>query len=120
MEQTENVESTSNLIAGSNIVINATLAGSLAILWSLVNALQIVAYMGLLGVLYPNNAMTYYDMAYFLATLKVLPAEDIRTWFEETVLEALAPEPEPEGKYGNLFWRLLTAEDKSQVEELVD
>jgi hypothetical protein len=62
---------------GSNLVINIALSGSLAMLWGLINSLQIIAHFPLLVIRYPMNAEVFYQMMLTLATFAIIPTDQI-------------------------------------------
>jgi len=69
---------------GTNVVINILLSGSLAVLWGLINSLQIVAHFTLFVVRFPDNAQICYDLMLSLATFKIIPTDDIAEITKET------------------------------------
>ena len=68
---------------GSNLAINIALSGSLVVLWSLVNSLQIMAHFPLLVINYPTNTKVYYEMLLDVATFDIFPDEEIKRVIKE-------------------------------------
>ena len=62
---------------GANLTINIVLSSSLALLWGLLNSLQIVAHFKLLNVVLPSNVKTYFDVMYEISNLSIIPKDDI-------------------------------------------
>jgi FMN-dependent NADH-azoreductase len=50
------------------MALNILLAGSLSLLWGLINSLQYVTNFPLLNVAYPENAKMWYDCMYQIAS----------------------------------------------------
>ena len=70
-------ETGTSVLMGSNLAINLLLSGSLVVLWSMINTLQVVAHFPLLVVNVPMNAKIYDDMLLDLATFNFIPKEQI-------------------------------------------
>ena len=68
---------------GSNLMINVALSGSLALLWGLINSLQIVAHFQLLVIRFPMNAEVFYKMMLTLATFALIPTEDMSKMIQD-------------------------------------
>ena len=51
------------------------MSSSLAVLWGLINSLQIVAHFPLLVIQYPENADIVTEMLYQLASMDLIPEE---------------------------------------------
>ena len=52
-KQVTSIKNTSNVIMGANTAINVVLSSSLALLWGLINTLQIIAYFKWFAVVLP-------------------------------------------------------------------
>lgn len=64
---------------------NIALSGSLAVLWGLVNSLQIISHFKLLRVIMPTeNVKIYYDVLYELATFDIVPTDQIVAYLQES------------------------------------
>ena len=55
-----------------NIIMNSVMGASLALLWSLINSLQIIAHLSLLVVSFPPQAQAVYEMIYTLSTFDLI------------------------------------------------
>lgn len=71
---------------GANLAINILLSGSLAVLWGLVNSLQIIAHFKLLRVIMPTESVKiYYEVMYELATFDMIPTDEITAYLQENI-----------------------------------
>lgn len=68
-------KSGTTVLASSNATIQILMAGSLSLLWGLVNSLQIVAYFPLLVVSYPDNAKISSGTLLDLARFDMIPLD---------------------------------------------
>ena len=57
------------------IFTNLILAGSITLIWSFVNALQMIMYLGLCEINFPSNVQVLYQLLLPLSTLDVIPPE---------------------------------------------
>ena len=73
-----------NAAAVSNLAIQLLLGGSLAIMWGLINSMQIIAHFPLLVVNFPLNAEILYKILYSLANFGVLPEDYIQEFTSES------------------------------------
>ena len=78
----DKLESSGTILASSNAGIQIALSASLALVWGLINSLQLVAHFPLLVVMYPKNAEIYNNMLLTIATMDLVH-EDIKTAIKE-------------------------------------
>ena len=69
--------SISGALSGSNFFVNILLAGSLSLLWGLINALQLTTHFPLVNIVYPMNAAIWYDALFGLASLDIVSTEGL-------------------------------------------
>lgn len=81
--QADSVQGSSSAVMSTNLVINVALSGSLAMLWGLINSLQIIAHMPLLVIKFPINANVFYQMLLTLATFDILPTDMVSDMMKE-------------------------------------
>lgn len=67
--QAAQVGESANFVASGSFAVNILLAGSLSLLWGLINALQLLTHFPFFNVIYPENAKMYYTALYDLAQL---------------------------------------------------
>ena len=60
----EIIQSTSSAFMGGSFCVNIMLAGSLSLLWGLINSLQLVTHFPLTNFIFPDNAKTYYSVMF--------------------------------------------------------
>jgi len=65
------------MLMGGSMAINILLAGSLSLLWGLINAMQFVTNFPLLNVAYPENAKMWYDCMSQIASFSVIPTDQV-------------------------------------------
>ena len=78
----EKLESSGTILASSNAGIQIALSASLALVWGLINSLQLVAHFPLMVVQYPKNAEIYNNMLLTIATMDLIP-DDVSTAIKE-------------------------------------
>lgn len=84
--QADSLQSSSGALAGSNMAVNIALSGSLAVLWGLVNSLQIIAHFKLLRVIMPTESTKiYYEIMYELATFDIVPTDEITSFLQDNI-----------------------------------
>ena len=57
----ETTKKSASILAGGSMAINISLAGSLSLLWGLINALQFVTHFQFLNVTFPATAEFWYN-----------------------------------------------------------
>ena len=62
-------------------MINLLMAGSLSLLWGLINSLQLMTYYPFINVQFPVNVSIYLKALFNLANMEVLPTEDLKEYF---------------------------------------
>ena len=73
---------------GGSMVINIFLAGSLSLLWGLINALQFVTHFPFLNVTFPVFAKCWYNALLQIANFSVLPTDKIKKALEDVIGDA--------------------------------
>ena len=68
---------------GANLALNIVLSSSLALLWGLLNSLQIVAHFKLLKVVFPSNVEIYFEVLYEISNVSIIPRDEIALYFME-------------------------------------
>ena len=71
------VKNSSTMFLGSSFVVNILLAGSLSLLWGLINSLQLVTHFPLINVIFPTNAKTYFGVMFEIANFDLIPTDDL-------------------------------------------
>ena len=64
-------------------MINLLLAGSLSLLWGLINSLQLVTHFPLCNVIFPENAKMYYGIMYEIGNFDLIPTDDIEDYLDK-------------------------------------
>ena len=77
------MKGTSNILMGANLALNIVLSSSLALLWGLLNSLQIVAHFKLLKVVFPSNVEIYFEVLYEISNVSIIPRDEIALYFME-------------------------------------
>ena len=77
------MKGTSNILMGANLALNIVLSSSLALLWGLLNSLQIVAHFKLLKVVFPSNVEIYFEVLYEISNISIIPRDEITLYFME-------------------------------------
>ena len=80
-ERSKKIGSSASLLAGSSFAINLVMAGSLSLLWGLINSLQLLTYYPFLNVHFPINVNIYLAALFDLANMDVLPSDDLEEYF---------------------------------------
>ena len=57
--------------------MNLALAGSLSVLWGLINSLQLVTHFPMTNLTFPINAKTYYSALLEISSFDMIPTEDL-------------------------------------------
>ena len=78
MAQAETAKKSSSILMGGSVAVNILLAGSLSLLWGLINVLQFVTNFPLLNVAYPENAKMWYDMMHEIASFSIIPTDELK------------------------------------------
>ena len=86
--QAESVKNTSSAIMGGSFVFNLLLAGSLSLLWGLINSLQLVTHFPLTNVIFPSNAKTYFGIMFEIGNFDMIPTDQIEGLIDYEVGEA--------------------------------
>ena len=73
---------------GSSFAINILLASSLSLLWGLIHALQLVTHLPLLNVRFPDTTKVYYEAMLQIATLDLIPTDELESLVDSEVGEA--------------------------------
>ena len=81
-DQADSAKTVLMVFSSSNAIIQIAMSSSLAVLWGLINSLQIVVHFPPLVVQYPENADLVTEMLYQLSSLNLIPEE-----FTDYVLE---------------------------------
>ena len=68
--------------------MNILLAGSLSLLWGLINSLQLVTHFPLTNVIFPSNAKTYYGVMLEIASFDMIPTDFLEEVIDDEVGEA--------------------------------
>lgn len=63
-------------------MLNFFLASSLAVLWGLLNSLQLIVHLPLFAISIPENVKRYYVVLYDLATFDIVPSESIYSFLD--------------------------------------
>ena len=79
------------IFSSSNAIVQIAMSSSLAVLWGLINTLQIVVHFPLLVVQYPENADIVTQMLYQLSSLNLIP-EEFTDYLLEMVMGSVAIE----------------------------
>ena len=77
------MKGTSNILMGANLALNIVLSSSLALLWGLLNSLQIVAHFKLLKVVFPSNVEIYFEVLYEISNVSIIPRDELALYFME-------------------------------------
>mmetsp|Transcript_13012 Transcript_13012/g.16640 ORF Transcript_13012/g.16640 Transcript_13012/m.16640 type:complete len:111 (-) Transcript_13012:83-415(-) len=64
-------------IMGSSFLLNLLLAGSMTLLWSLLNTLQIVEYIGLFNIKLPGNVGSFNDFFERITEVQIVDPQEI-------------------------------------------
>lgn len=67
--QADEIGGAANSLASGSFAVNLLMAGSLSLLWGLINALQLLTHFPFFNVLFAENARTYHQALYDLAQL---------------------------------------------------
>ncbi len=59
------------------------MSGSLAMLWGLVNTLQLITHLPLYNINMPGNAVTFFSAIIGVTNFDIIPAAEILNWFME-------------------------------------
>ena len=59
------------------------MAGSMSLLWGLINTLQLLTFYYFINVQFPINVSIYLKSLYDLANMEVLPTDELRDYFGE-------------------------------------
>ena len=86
--QAETIKQTSSVLMGGSFVINLLLAGSLSLLWGLINSLQLVTHFPFCNVIFPDNAKMYYGIMYEIGNFDMIPTDGLEDYLDEQVGEA--------------------------------
>ena len=73
----EMLETSANTSISTNIIINYIFGGSLAFMWGLINAVQIIAHFKMLYIVQPVNAEIFFSMMLNLANFNIIPEETL-------------------------------------------
>ena len=73
---------------GSSFAINILLASSLSLLWGLIHALQLVTHLPLLNVRFPDTTKIYYEAIAEIATVDLIPTDELKSMIDSEVGEA--------------------------------
>lgn len=74
-----------NSAALSNLIVQIVLSSSLALLWGLINILQMVVHFPLLNVTIPQNAKVFYEALQSLANFDLLPKDEISEFMRKAI-----------------------------------
>ena len=89
MEENANtVKESSSMFMGGSFVVNILLAGSLSLLWGLINSLQLVTHFPLTNLIFPTNAKTYFGVMFEIANFDLIPTDELEDIVDEEVGEA--------------------------------
>jgi len=83
--QADTVGENATFFASGSFLVQIALAGSLSLLWGLINALQLLTHFPMVNVKWPENAMTYYSALYELANLDLVPTDMLEEKLNEEV-----------------------------------
>lgn len=64
-------------------MLNILIAGSLSLLWGLLNSLQLLTYFPLMNVILPENAKIYFDVMFEVSNFDMIPME----YFEDAIVQ---------------------------------
>ena len=85
----------------TNLIINIALSGSLNILWSMINTLQITLHMPAINTKSPSNAQYLNNILIGITQFEVLPRDMLRYFYFWNVLDGTYFENEEE--FGELI-----------------
>ena len=74
----ESAKKSSSMLMGGSMAINILLAGSLSLLWGLINSLQYVTHFPFLNVGFPATSEVWYMMMLQIASFQVIPTDKIK------------------------------------------
>lgn len=86
--QADQIGGSTSVLMGGSFAINLLLAGSLSLLWGLIHALQLVTHLPLLNVQFPDTTKVYYEAMLQIATLDLVPTDDLEEVVDEEVGKA--------------------------------
>ena len=86
--QAEQIKNSSSAVMGGSFALNILLAGSLSLLWGLINSLQLVTHFPLTNVIFPKNAKTYFSVMFEIGNFDLIPTEQLEGYLDDEIGEA--------------------------------
>lgn len=75
MQSTQEIKETAEIIVVSSLGLNALVSGSISVIWGLINTLQMLLYMPLFEVVFPQNVFHLYSVILPLSSMDIIPTE---------------------------------------------
>ena len=86
--QAEQIKNSSSVVMGGSFALNIVLAGSLSLLWGLINSLQLVTHFPLTNITFPMNAKTYFSVMFEIGNFDLIPTEQLEGYLDDEIGEA--------------------------------
>lgn len=84
----ETVKNATTVVIGGSFVINLLIAGSLSLLWGLINSLQLMTHFPLTNVTFPSNAKIYYQIMFEIGSFDLIPTDELEALIDKEVGDA--------------------------------
>ena len=84
IETTETTGSVIKAYFGLSIILQPFIMASLSLLWGLINAMQVIAYLMLFNISMPANVLILYGMLFEIATFDLIDLDWVIEWLDST------------------------------------
>jgi hypothetical protein len=71
------VEEASNAVLATTLFVNLLMRASFSQIWGMINSVQIIAYMTLLSLMFPQNSLDFFEFVLNLSEFDILPIDDL-------------------------------------------
>jgi hypothetical protein len=105
----ETVKQGSNTILATTVALNLLMRASFSHIWGMINSVQLISYMMLYALSFPQNAQSFFEVIQSLSEFDVVPIDDVTSGlfpfldeFVHNYLEEPGQEAPEEGQ-----WRIV-------------